>query len=338
MQQKREKSYVSAQTVAERAGVSRSAVSRTFTDGASVSETTRRKVLDAAQELGYHVNQLARGLISEQSNIVSLVAADLGSPFQSRMIELLTYRLQAHNKVAMVINTAGDQESVERALRQTLHYRADATIILSGTPPSSLIDTCLANGQYLVLVNRSEQIKNIDRVSADNESGAREAFQLLKRAGCTRMSVISSEAGTPSLVAREKAFAKAAQQARIPVQIIRAGPTAYQTGVEAARQLLSRAERPDAAFCVTDLLALGFMDAARNEFGISIPRELCVMGFDDIEQASWEAYGLTTIKQAVERMTDRIIELVLQRGEAPRLHAPEVFDVRPVWRRSVRSG
>src|SRR6188472_3780707 len=83
----RVRSFVSAQEVAELAGVSRSAVSRTFTDGASVSEATRRKVRQAAEQLGYHVNHLARSLIQEQSGIVCLIVAEIATPYQARMLD-----------------------------------------------------------------------------------------------------------------------------------------------------------------------------------------------------------------------------------------------------------
>src|ERR1051325_4488054 len=99
------KLFVSAQEVAERAGVSRSAVSRTFTPGASVSPETRRKVLEAAEELGYHVNQLARGLMRNESGIVCLIVSEISTPYRSALIRALTQQLQLSGKVAMLINT-----------------------------------------------------------------------------------------------------------------------------------------------------------------------------------------------------------------------------------------
>src|SRR5690606_19449586 len=115
------------------------------------------------------------------------------------------------------------------------------------------------------------------------------------------MALISSEARTPSLLAREEAFGTAAREAGLEVVATRSGPTGYTTGYEAARLLLSGSSRPDAAFCVTDLLACGFMDAARFEFDLRIPDELCGAGFDDIEQAGWPSYDLTTFRQPIER-------------------------------------
>ena len=93
--------------------------------------------------------------------------------------------------------------------------------------------------------------------------------------------------------------------------------------------------RPDAAFCVTDLLACGFMDAARFEFGLAVPADLCVVGFDDIEQAGWASYNLTTFRQPIDAIADHIMTLVAE-GAGEAAGATTVFHAAPVWRRSVR--
>jgi DNA-binding LacI/PurR family transcriptional regulator len=330
------KSFVSAQQVAERAGVSRSAVSRTFTDGASVSPATRKRVLEAAEALGYHVNHLARGLIRDSSNIVSLVVADIDTPYQAKMIAALTRRLQAANKVAMLINTSGEDADVETALRQTLHYRADATIVLSGQPAASLIETCLNNGQHVILVNRDDPVPGPETIVVTNRTAARQAFDMLNRAGCHNLAVIASAVGSASLSAREKAFVEAAADAGFEASVTRLGPTAYASGAEAARQVLAKAERPDGVFCVTDLLACGFLDVARNEFGLTVPDELCVVGFDDIEQAGWSSYELTTFRQPVDQIADHVVGLIDHHPAVHAVQPPTRFSAEPVWRKSVR--
>lgn len=325
---------VSARQVAERAGVSRSAVSRTFTEGASVSPQTREKVLRAAEALGYHVNHLARGLIRDESGIVCVVASGIGSPFQAAMLDGLTRALQEAGRIAMVLNCAGDPASVEHALGTTLDYRADASVILSGSPPERIATTCLANGQRLVLVNRSERIAGVASVAIDNAGAVRDAAAMLLRAGCRRVAVVSSTAGTASLVAREEAFVREAAARGLETVVHRAGPTGYATGVASARALLAGADRPDAAFCVTDLVACGFMDAARHDFGLRVPADLCVIGFDDIEQAGWAAYDLTTFRQPIPILVARILAAI--EGDAGAETGP--VPAEPVWRRSVRAG
>jgi DNA-binding LacI/PurR family transcriptional regulator len=330
------RSFVSAQQVAELAGVSRSAVSRTFTDGASVSEATRQKVMKAADSLGYHVNHLARSLINEDSGIVCIIGAEINTPYQARMLDALTRRLQAISRVGMVINTAGDSASVELALRQTLNYRAGATIVLSGAPPANLIKTCVASGQKVILINRDDHLDGPKNITLDNTAAAREAFLMLQRAGCERLAVVSSLAGTPSLVARTKGFQAAAAEAGLKVTVTATGPTSYASGFEAGRVLLSGSDRPQAAFCVTDLLACGFMDAARFEFGLSVPQEICVIGFDNIEQAGWASYNLTTFKQPIDQIADHIMRLLAEPGDSASDDGTACFQAVPVWRRSVR--
>jgi DNA-binding LacI/PurR family transcriptional regulator len=328
--------FVSAQQVAERAGVSRSAVSRTFTQGASVSEAMRRKVLRAADELGYHVNHLARSLIQEDSRIVCVIGAEISTPYQARMVEAVSRGMQRIGRIAMLINTAGNQASAEAALRQTLNYRAKATVVLSGAPSAALVRTCINSGQQVILINRDDQLDGPTNIMVDNAHAGSEAFHMLKRAGCRRIAVVSSTAGTPSLVTRERAFEAAAGHAGLEIRIVRPGPTSYASGFAAGQILLSGSDRPDAAFCVTDLLACGFMDAARYEFGVDIPRELCVVGFDDIDQAGWASYALTTFRQPVEDMADHIMRLIEDPAAEFTVRETACFHALPVWRRSVR--
>lgn len=330
---KLKKATVSASKVAELAGVSRSAVSRTFTDGASVSPVTRDKVLRAAAKLGYHVNALARGLIRHRSDIVCLIVAEMQAPYQSAFLEALTRRLQEIGKVVMVLNTAGQSENVEAALRQALNYRADATVVISGRPPASLIETSIEHGQRVILINRDDPIPGTEVIMVDNATAAAEAAQILARAGCQRLAVVTSTAGTPSIRAREEGFLRAARELGLPVQISRAGPTSYASGVESARQLLAGLQRPDGVFCVTDLLALGLMDGARQDFALRLPEDLCALGFDDVPEAAWLSYGLTTFRQPIAEMADHIAQVL---GSAEEPLGPVQFPAQIIWRRSVR--
>lgn len=161
-----QKPFVSAQEVAERAGVSRSAVSRTFTPGASVSPETRRRVVEAAEALGYHVNHLARGLMRNESGIVCLIVSEMSTPYRANLIRAMTQQLQNAGKVAMLINTDRSDDSVDLALRQAIRYRADASIILSGMPDRSITQLCLKNGQRLVLINRDDDQQGPLRIRA----------------------------------------------------------------------------------------------------------------------------------------------------------------------------
>ena len=324
-----EKRFISAVQVAELAGVSRSAVSRTFTAGASVSPRTRAKVLAAAQQLGYQVNHLARSL-HEASRIVSLITTDISTPFQANFLDQLTRSLQQIDKVAMVINTKGDAQNVAAALSQTLSFRAEASIILSGQPQKELIDKCLANGQRVILVNRDYDHPHAENIRIDNDGTARHALSILQRQGCQRVAVVASDVGSIGLETRVRGFVAAAHEAGIAVEVLRYGDTAYASGVAMASALR---QIPDGVFCVTDLLACGFLDEMRQR-GVRVPEEMVLIGFDDIEQARWHAYQLTTFRQPQQQMVQHIIA---------RLQAPfGAFDndytcpLETVWRGTTR--
>jgi DNA-binding LacI/PurR family transcriptional regulator len=331
--------FVSAKEVADRAGVSRSAVSRTFTPGASVAPETRRRVMEAAEALGYHVNHLARGLMRNESGIVCLIVSDMGTPYRSNLIRALTQHLQNAGKVAMLINTDRSDGSVDLALRQAIRYRADASIILSGMPDKSITQLCLRNGQRLVLINRDDSQDGPLRINLDDEEAAGRVVTAFARAGCRRLAFANSEAGTPSLMARETGFVAAAAALGLAAIVERHGATGYESGRILARRLMTRDERPDAVFCATDLIACGFMDAVRHDFSVLVPDQLCVAGFDDIEQASWASYDLTTFAQPVEDIAREAVAWLVNGPTAEReeslllkLHAELV------WRTSIRGG
>lgn len=326
--------FVSAQQVADLAGVSRSAVSRTFTPGASVAPATRERVLKAAELLGYHVNHLARGLLGQRTGIVCIVVADISTPFQSRLVMEVSQKLQNAGMVTMIVNTAAPEKGVEHALRQALHYRADATLVLSGAPSPSIIATCVESGQRLILNNRDETVEGCHHIGLDNAESARTALHAFLRAGCRRLALVSSAAGTPSLMTRERAFVEEARSAGLEIMSYGKGPTNYESGYQGAVALFAGRDRPDGVFCVTDLLACGLMDGARKEFGLRVPEDLCVIGFDDIEQAGWASYDLTTFAQPVEAIAETVTTLCLEdafEGGRTALHASFI------WRRSVRA-
>ncbi|WP_262021718.1 LacI family DNA-binding transcriptional regulator [Vibrio quintilis] len=336
MSNMKQKMVASAAEVARLAGVSRSAVSRTFTPGASVSEETRQRVLAAANTLNYHVNHLARGLSNERSRPVCLLGANLNAPYQARLLDALTQKLQQAGRAVMVINTSGVEADADAALRQTLNYRASATIVLSGTPQASLVETCVNSGQHVILVNRAGQFEGADHISLDYSSTMYDALYMLKQAGCQRLAVVSSTIQSPSLLGREKLFLTAAEEENIECTVYRSGPTSYQTGVDTARQILPSRKRPDGVFCVTDLIACGFMDAARQEFKLQIPDDLCVIGFDNIEQAGWLSYQLTTFGQPLEDMTNAIVERLEKNDSNKHTGEKLLFTAPLIWRQSVR--
>ncbi|MCS3605636.1 DNA-binding LacI/PurR family transcriptional regulator [Erwinia rhapontici] len=343
-----EKAVVSAKDVAERAGVSRSAVSRTFTTGASVSAVTRKRVMQAAEELGYHVNHLARGLVRNRSGLVCLIVSELATPYRASLVRLVTQHLQEAGKIAMLINTDRSDDSVSHALQQAINYRADASFVLSGMPESAIARQCHKHGQRLVLINRNDVLPGSLSINLDNEDAASRVVMAFARAGCQHVAFANSLAGTPSLMARERGFLQAAEAAGLKVSVEHFGTTSYESGQILAHRLLTRRDRPDAVFCVTDLLACGFMDEARHRFSLRIPQDLCVAGYDDIPQAAWSSYHLTTFTQPVDRFARDAVEWLVNEEQREDSQPAALDEEMPgetrmyhadfIWRGTIRGG
>ncbi len=328
--------FISAHMVAERAGVSRSAVSRAFTPGASIAPETRRKVMRAAAELGYQVNDLARGLLANRSRLVGLVAADPASPFRTLQIAALSRRLVERGSVPVLIPTGPGEDQVKAAHSTLLRYRAEATIVLSGMPSSSLVDLAQRNGQPLIMMGRTED--GPDHVRIDNAGAARMAVDVFLARGLTKLGFVTSAVGSPNLIEREEAFVEAARKHGLEVKVRRAAYTDYDGGQAAASLLLGAGDSVEAVFCVNDLMALGVMDYARDVLNLSIPEDLSIIGFDGIPQTRWSAYRLTTFHQDEEALAAETIRILDQRQADPK--APpivSVLEVPLVYRGSVRS-
>lgn len=316
-QERSRRSFVTAADVAERAGVSRSAVSRTFTPGASVSNDARARILDAAGRLGYRVNRLAQSLINARSNIVGLVGTDLHQPFHAECLATLSEALLAEGFQCMLLNAANAERDMGALIERVLEYRVGAIVVMNGMPPSRIVKECLGNGVPVILVNKPMPGFAVDTVVTDHAGGGRAAADQLLAAGCRRLAVVSSGAQTASVLGRLQAFGDRAAEAGVLVRLWQEGPTDYSTGRAAALAMLAD-DAIDGAFCVTDLIALGFLDAARLDRGRRVPDDLSVIGFDDIPQAAWSAYQLTTFRQPVRLLTDAVMQVIRQRAAKPK--------------------
>ncbi|MBB5752257.1 LacI family DNA-binding transcriptional regulator [Prosthecomicrobium pneumaticum] len=306
--------YPSAQAVAARAGVSRSAVSRAFTPGASIAPATRARIVRAAEELGYEVNDLARGLLSRKSRLIGLVVTAPEEGFRAHLVGALTRALVLRDRAPIVVNTGRSAADITAAQKMLVGYRVEGTIVLSGSPPAAVVDLARRNGQPLVLMGRFEP--GSDHVNADNAGAAAQAVALFTALGRSRLGFVGAVRATPSVVERETAFRAAAEERGLAVRIGRGGESSYAGGREAAAAMLDAGPAPDAVFCVNDLMALGFMDVVRGR-GLRVPDDLAVIGFDDIPEAGWESYALTTFRQDPARMAAEAIGLLERRREFP---------------------
>lgn len=319
--------WATAADVAARAGVSRSAVSRTFTEGASVSQATRERVMKAADELGYQVNMLARSVIQRQSNLVGIVVPGMQNAFVVQLLGPLTQNLARHSLAPLLMDVR-DPEQMESSLRYLLQYRVAGVIFTSGSPPIELAKEYLRLRVPVAMINRDANLENVDVVSSDNHGGGALAAQCLIAAGARRLAYVNLPTGTFSGVTRGAGFSEAVArsgQASVSVEFLQlqGKSSGYEDGAAIAAQLLDRPAhlRPDGVFCANDVLAIGFMDAARHQFGLRIPEDLVVVGFDDIPMSAATSFRLTTVHQNIDTLAREVVERLVERLANPSIPA-----------------
>ncbi|WP_040325657.1 LacI family DNA-binding transcriptional regulator [Aurantimonas manganoxydans] len=308
---------VTALDVAELAGVSRSAVSRTLTEGASVSDETRSKVLAAAKELGYHRNALVRAMVSRHSGIIGIVTGRLDNPFIAVALERLARRLQDDGLKTLIFS--GDAESdLQIAMPSMLEYRVDGCFFLSNdiSPQSAARYTEFDIPLVVVFNSDIEGISDhadevpVGAVTVDNVEISAAVADLLLDAGCRRPAFLSGLPWAATSGERRRGFRDRLAARGIALLAEETGNFNYADGLAASRRLLSGAERPDAIFAANDVMALAVIDVARSEFGLQIPGDLAVVGFDDIGVAAHAAYDLTTVHQPVAAMIDAAADMM----------------------------
>nr|WP_311529851.1 LacI family DNA-binding transcriptional regulator [uncultured Ralstonia sp.] len=325
---------VTAQEVADAAGVSRSAVSRTLSNSGYVSEETRTKVLKAADALGYRVNHLARGLNKQRSDLVGLVVADLDTPFRSQQLKDLSEALLESQFRPLLIPTTEGRDS-SQVIDMLMRYSVSGVIITSDTPPAEIYQNCIRHELPVVLINKADRPPKVDRVLCDNEKGIALLTDFFLQAQCQQVAVVAieKERGSYSIRSRERLFVSYARGMGIQTSVIRAPKHDYQGGIMAARELLSMSSLPDGVFCTSDYMAMGLIDQLKQKLSASQFKKMRIAGFDDIPQASWLNYQLTTIRQSTRDLANAAVGLLKRRIDHPEHDAQtEVIDVQLIIR------
>jgi DNA-binding LacI/PurR family transcriptional regulator len=300
---------LTAREVAARAGVSISAVSRTFTEGASVAPDTRERVISAARELGYRPNLLAQSLMTGRTKLIGLVSNNFDNPAFMEIFDLFTRKLQHQDLRPLLANLSGATETAT-ALDMLLQYNVDGVIVASSTLPQSFIDGCHAAGLPLVhAFGRVRKGSGFAVAGVDNRKGGRIAAQALLERGYSRVAFLGGPKMASSTVDRLAGLTEGLAAAGLsPCASVFGANYAHETGRVLMHALLQRGGF-DAVFCGDDILAIGGLDAC-IENGLKVPEQLGVIGFNDIAMAAWPAYRLTTIRQPIGDIISAAVDMI----------------------------
>jgi DNA-binding LacI/PurR family transcriptional regulator len=325
------KSTVTSIDVARLAEVSQSAVSRSFTPGASVSEGTRLKVMEAARKLGYRPNAHARSLITKRSRIIGLVLSYLENLFYPVALERLAKRLQRDGYHVLLFVT--DTQNADELVDEILQYHVDGIVLAATTLSSGLAQRCADAAIPVVLFNRVMAVGGgnssghagaagtVSSVRSDNVAGGRAVARHLAQTGHQRVAYIAGHEESSTNLERERGFRDGLAERGLRIWARSVGNYDFEQARAAARELFKPgAERPDAVFVASDHMAFGVMDVLRFELGLRVPQDVSVVGFDNVPQADWASYRLTTVEQPVQPMIEATVGLLqkyLRDGHPP---------------------
>ncbi|MEV4347983.1 LacI family DNA-binding transcriptional regulator [Actinoplanes sp. NPDC049596] len=298
--------------VAARAGVSIKTVSNVVNGYVHVAPATRARVQAAIEALGYVPNMAARQLRSGRSGVIALAVPELQSPYFAEIAGLIVQAAEQRSWTVLIDQTDGQAER-ERNLVAGLRRHAIDGLIFS---PLALAGEELAHegGTPMVLLGERVWHGPADHVAIDNTAAAADATRHLCSLGRRRIAAIGVQDRPSAVTARQRlagyrsALAEAGRPAlEMPVESFHRAD-----GAAAMARLLDEGERPDAVFCFNDLLALGAMRTLA-ERGLSVPGDVAVIGFDDIEDGRFSTPTLSTISPDAPRIAQLAVDLLAER-------------------------
>lgn len=307
--------------IAKKTGFSVSTVSRVLHDNSKkykISEETQIIVKQAAKDYGYRINTLARGLRLQKTNEIGVIVPDIANPFFSAVIKSLAGELRKGGYNFIVYDTDEDISIEKAAIKSLLEKRVDGLIIASVGQEFSHIQKIRDSKIPLVMIDRCFDALDVDSVSVDNVKGAMFAVNHLIKEGHTRIAFIQGLPGTYANETRRLGYKQALQDADIKIdeRLIVGDDFRSLNGYLETKHLLKLTSPPTAIFTAGDLIALGALEACR-ENGIKIPTDLSLVTFDDPVFTSYLSPALTAIEQPITKMTEMAVAMLFRRMRNP---------------------
>ncbi|MEM7347223.1 MAG: LacI family DNA-binding transcriptional regulator [Chloroflexota bacterium] len=311
---------VGIEDVARHAGVSIATVSRVLAQKPYVSDKAKQLVLQAVQDLGYRPNLAARSLRSQTSKRLGLIISDIQNPFFTSMVRAIEDVAYKNDYAVILCNT--DEDAAKESLYIDLMVSEQvAGVLLSPTVSSSEMIHALSDADIpVVLVDRHISNSNFDSVVGENLGATNQLIRHLIRKGHTRIGAVI---GAPSLSTgneRLEGYLLALRDADLPTDsdLLRTGGPKSLDGYRLTKELLELPNPPTAIFAGNNLLTIGALRAI-HEYHLSIPDQIALVAYDDMEWMFVMQPPLTVVAQPVYEMGKRAAQLMLQRIEKPQM-------------------
>jgi len=307
---------VTIKDVAREAGVSVASVSRALNGQDTVTEDTRRHILAVAARLRYLPHAAARSLSTRRTQTVGALLPDIYGEFFSELIRGIDRAARRRGLHLLVSSSHGDAEEAAAALR-SMQGRVDGVLIMSPYVDAGLLEANLPAALPVVLLNTPEAGHPHPSLSFDNRAGALAMMEHLVACGHRRIAFITGPVANIDAQDRLRGYREAMVQLLPGVaEWILPGDFSEESGLRAARELLSASERPDAVFCANDMMAVGCLYAFK-EGGLRVPHDIALAGFDDIPLARLVSPALSTVRVHIAEIGEQALERLAADIEQP---------------------
>ncbi len=307
---------VSIKDIAKAAGVSHSTVSRALSDSPLITAETKAQIRRLAREMEYTPDARARSLVMGETRTVGIVVTTIADPFMAPVVQGIESAAYESGYSVILASANSDPTREIAAVEMLRGKRVDGVIVTASRVGALYQDHLGQIGVPVVLLNNhSEQSgRYLYTVTVDNQHGAHLATLHLIELGHRRIGYISGPASHSSNTGRMEGYRRALTQAGIPFasELVAPGDGKMEAGVQALPALMNLTERPTALFCYNDMTAIGVLRAAR-QLALDVPRDLSIVGFDDISFASFVNPPLTTVAQPQFEMGQQAMQMLLTR-------------------------
>jgi len=285
--------------IARRANVSTATVSRALNQSGPVKAATARKVWRAVTELNYVPNSHARALVSGRSRLVGVIVSDITNPFFPELLK--SFELRAADKQYDLIVTSTDYETsrMSACLRRLLERKVDGVAMMTSEMDLGLIRELSSRGVPMVFMDVGQVGPKMSHVAPDYGNGVRQAVDHLVALGHRSIAFISGPLDLHSARTRRQAFLDGmrAHDLKPEKRLVREGTHTAEGGRDAMRALLRLSKKPTAVIASNDWTAIGALNAIASA-GLQVPRDISLVGFDDIPLASYTTPPLTSVQIA----------------------------------------
>jgi LacI family transcriptional regulator len=302
---------VTIKDVARKAGVSVSTVSRLIGGSGPVSAEAQVQINEAIQQLNYVPNGAARSLITKRTQTLGLLLPDLYGGFYSEVLRGMDQIAQANGYHLLVSSSHNAWNEIEYAL-QVMQGRVDGLVIMSPDITAASLKQTLPKRLPVVLLNCFVDSQDFDSINIDNYTGANAIVRHLIRAGHQKIGIITGSSKNFDAQERLRGYKDALKEHDLPCieEFIYEGDFAEGSGHKGTTSLLQRSNPPTAIFCCNDAMAIGAMGASRM-MGLDIPKDVAIVGFDDIPSSQYIAPPLTTVHFPIFEMGERAMERLI---------------------------